>query len=157
MPQYILDEYAYVSYSREGRGAMLQLYFLSVAFNLIAGYSLSSDAITRKAPRLAALGDLLALRSARLAVGLSVIVVGFITLFVPAGGGVLIIGDLIPSIVGLGMGIASLFEVFRQEAVFPSESAEKSERPHLDYRVTLGLLGMAVAILHFFLPERPFL
>ena len=135
---------------------MLQLYFLSVAFNLIAGYSLASDAISKKAQRLAGLGELLALRTSRLTVGLSVMIVGFITLFVPVGGSLIIIGDLIPSVAGLGMGIALLFEVFRQDAVFPSESAEKTER-HLGYRTTLGLLGMAVAVLHFFLPERLFL
>ncbi len=136
---------------------MLQLYFLSVAFNLIAGYSLASDAIAKRAPRLAGLGDLLALRTSRLAVGLSVMIVGFITLFVPAGESLIVLGDLIPSVVGLGMGIALLFEVFRQDAVFPSESMEKTERAHLGYKTTLGLLGMAVAVLHFFLPERLFL
>jgi hypothetical protein len=135
---------------------MLQLYFLSIAFNLTAGYSLASDAIAKKIPRLGVLGELLALRRARLAIGLSVLIVGFITLFVPVGG-TLILGDLIPSGIGMGMGIALLFEVFRQEATFPSESAEKTDRSHLAYRTTLGLLGIAVAILHFFLPERPFL
>jgi len=31
------------------------------------------------------------------------------------------------------------------------------ERLPVGYRTTLGVLGLAAAILHFFLPERPFL
>jgi hypothetical protein len=29
--------------------------------------------------------------------------------------------------------------------------------PPIGYRTTLGMLGLAAALLHFFLPERPFL
>jgi hypothetical protein len=135
---------------------MLQVFFLSIASNLIAGFALAFDAISKRIPRLAVLSDLLNSRKSRLSTGLSVLIAGFITLFVPAGGS-LILGDLIPSGVGIVMGIALLFEVFRQDAMFPSESAEKSERPAFAYRTTLGLLGIAIAVLHFFLPERPFL
>jgi hypothetical protein len=135
---------------------MLQFYFLSISCNLIAGSALAFEAIYRKIPRLTALGNLLSVRNGKLSIGLSVLLVGFITLFVPADG-FLIIGDLIPSLAGIAMGIALLFEVFRQDAVFPSESMEKQDRPPLPYRTTMGLLGIAVAVLHFFLPDRPFL
>jgi len=61
---------------------------------------------------------------------------------------------------GMAMGIALLFEVFKQDAVFPAERGEKSERVDrlpIGHRTTLGVFGLAAAILHFFLPERPFL
>jgi hypothetical protein len=139
---------------------MLQFFFLSIAFNLIAGFALAFEAVSRRIRSLSALGELLNSRRVKLVVGLSVLIVGFITLFVPAWEeekAALIIGDLIPSGVGMAMGIALLFEVFRQDAMFPSESVDKQERPRLAYRTTLGFLGMAVAILHFFLPAWPFL
>ena len=135
---------------------MLQIYFLSIACNLIGGLTLASDAIVKRVPRMSALADFLTNRRGKLWTGLSVILIGFIVLFVPAGG-ILIIGDLIPAVVGMLMGIALLFEVFRQDSMFPSESPVRQERPPVAYRTTLGLLGIAVAIFHFFLPERSFL
>jgi hypothetical protein len=146
-----------LSYPRTGRGAMLQIYFLSIACNLIGGMTLAADSIVKRIPNLQPLAVLLSNRGAKLWTGLSVIIVGFIQLFVPAGGA-LIIGDLIPAGVGMLMGIALLFEVFRQDAIFPSEASSKPERPSpVAYRTTLGLLGLVVAVLHFFLPDRYFL
>jgi hypothetical protein len=136
---------------------MLQFFFLSVFLNLAAGLSLSFEAVSRRLPRLAGLTDLLTSRGSKIFSGIGVLIVGFVTLFLPAGGGI-IIGDIIPSVAGIAMGIALLFEVFRQDAVFPAERAERTERVEhpLAYRTTLGLLGIATAILHFFLPEKPF-
>ena len=56
------------------------------------------------------------------------------------------------------MSVTLLFEVFKQDAVFPAERGEKNdkvERLPVAYRTALGILGLAAAILHFFLPERP--
>jgi hypothetical protein len=133
---------------------MLQLFFLSIACNLIAGSILASDGISRRIKGFAAVEDLLSSRRAKLILGPSVLIVGFLVLFVPAASGPLMIGDLIPSMVGMAMGIALLFEVFKQDALFPAESSVKQV---FAYRTTLGLLGIGVAVLHFFLGERPFL
>ncbi len=134
---------------------MLQFYFLSVAVNFTAGLALAFEAVSRRLPRLSGLSDLLTSRGSKIAIGIAALIIGLVTLFVPVGAGI-ILGDLIPSLGGIAMGIALLFEVFRQEAVFPSERTEKMERPPAAYRTTLGLLGMATAVLHFFFPEKPF-
>jgi len=135
---------------------MLQFYFLSIVSNLLAGLSLSGDWIAQKIHGFAPIAAALSGRSAKLISGLASMLVGFGTLFVPVEGP-LIIGDLFPSVMGMAMGIALLFEVFRQDAVLPVERSEKTERPPVGYRTTLGMLGIAAAVLHFFLPERPFL
>ena len=139
-----------------GRGKMLQFYFLSIICNLLAGVSLSSDWIAQKIKGFLPIAAAVSARTAKLIAGLASLLVGFGTLFVPVEGP-LIIGDLFPSVVGMAMGIALLFEVFRQDAVLPIERGEKRERPPAGYRTTLGMLGIAAAVLHFFLPERPFL
>ena len=135
---------------------MLQFYFLSIVSNLLAGLSLASDWIAQKIPSVISFTTALSGRRAKLFSGLSSLLVGFGTLFVPVEGA-LFIGDLFPSVVGMVMGIALLFEVFRQDAVLPAERSEKQERLPVGYRTTLGMLGVAAAVLHFFLPERPFL
>jgi hypothetical protein len=138
---------------------MLQFYFLSVATNLFAGLTLSSDWFGRKFPGFATAASVLNTRRGKLAMGLAAVLVGFGTLFVPAEPPI-VLGDLYPSLMAMAMGIALLFEVFKQDAMLPSERSEKGQKPErrpIGYRTTLGVLGIAAAVLHFFLPERPFL
>ena len=135
---------------------MLQFYFLSVAANFLAGTALSAEWFSRKIPGLAGLGPGFSGRGFRMGIGLAAIFVGVGTLFVPADAH-LILGDLLPSLAGMAMGIALLFEVFRQDAIFPAERAERNDkaaRLPLAYRTALGIFGLVVAIVHFFLPER---
>ena len=135
---------------------MLQFYFLSVAANFLAGTALSADWMSEKFPSLAALLGALSARRARLIIGLAALLVGVGTLFVPAAGP-LILGDLFPSIVGVAAGVVLLFEVIRQETFFPEEpgsGGDRTGRAPRAYRIALGGLAYAAAIVHFFLPER---
>ena len=137
---------------------MLQFYFLSIVANFLAGLVLSSDWISRKFSGLTAAVAVFSGRAGKMVLGLASLLIGFGTLFVPVEPP-LVFGDLFPSVMGMAMGIALLFEVFKQDAVFPAERGEKSERLErlpAGYRTTLGVLGLAAAVLHFFLPERPF-
>ncbi|MCX7032026.1 MAG: hypothetical protein NTU62_18155 [Spirochaetes bacterium] len=136
---------------------MLQFYFLSILTNAAAGALLSADYFGRRLARLAWLSAHPGSRRLKLTCGAAALIVGACTIFWPAGSGVPVIGDLVPSIAGLAMGVALLFEVFRQDALFPSEPAPAPARAGLDWRSMIGIAGLAVAILHFFLPERPFL
>ena len=138
---------------------MLQFYFLSVAANFLAGTALSADWMSEKFPSLAPMLGALSARRARLVIGLAVLLVGLGTLFVPADGR-MILGDLFPSAVGVAVGIALLFEVIRQETLFPVEpppSEDRAGKAPRAYRSTLGAFAYAAAILHFFLPERLFI
>jgi len=137
---------------------MLQFYFLSVAANFLAGATLSADWLTKRFPSLAGILDALSARRVRTVTGVSVLLVGVGTLFVPAAPP-LILGDLFPSVVGIAAGIALLFEVLRQEVHFPGDQAARTDgivkRP-VAYRTAIGAFAFAAAILHFFLPERLF-
>jgi len=132
---------------------MLQFYFLSITANVLSGLALAGDAITRRMPGFAEINARLTGRRGKLIVGLASLLVGFCTLFVPAEPP-LILGDLLPSAVGLVMGIALLFEVFRDMATLPAEQSERSERVPVGYRTTLGIIGLVTAGVHFFLPDR---
>jgi hypothetical protein len=135
---------------------MLQLYFLSVAANFLAGATLSGDWMGERFPSLAGILAALNARRARTSIGLAALLVGLGTLFVPADPHI-IFGDLFPSVVGLAVGIALIFEVFKQDALYPGDRGSTSERggkAPSAYRAALGALGLAAAVLHFFLPER---
>jgi hypothetical protein len=136
---------------------MLQFYFLSIVANFIAGLTLSSDWFSKKFQGLASFTGAITRGRGKMIVGLVALLVGFGTLFVPAETP-LILGDLFPSVMGMAMGVALLFEVFKQDAILPAERSDKTpERAPVGYRTTLGVLGIMAAILHFFMPERPFL
>ncbi len=138
---------------------MLQFYFLSVATNFIAGATLSADWMSRKFAGVAGILGALSARRVRTITGVSTLLVGVGTLFVPAAPP-LILGDLFPSVVGIAAGIALLFEVLRQEVLTPDEQAARGDRmvkAPVAYRTALGAFAFAAAILHFFLPERLFM
>jgi hypothetical protein len=138
---------------------MLQFYFLSIVTNFLAGMTLSADWFSSRIPGLPSLSAAFSGRRGKMAIGLAALLTGFGTLFVPAEPPI-ILGDLFPSMMGMALGIALLFEVFRQDALFPIERGEKNpkvERAPIAYRTALGMLGIFAAVLHFFLPERPFL
>jgi hypothetical protein len=135
---------------------MLQLYFLSVSVNLLAGMILSADWLAARFSGIRSMTDGLSGRRGRLVIGMAALLVGFVTLLLPAQPPILI-GDLVPSVAGLAMGVTLLFEVLRQEALFPAERVNGDPPPsHVPagYRVPLGLFGIAAALVHFFLPER---
>jgi hypothetical protein len=138
---------------------MLQFYFLSIFTNLCAGLSFFSDWAAAKTSGLALVVIALSSRRVKMAVGCAVLLVGFATLFFPVESPI-VLGDLFPSLTGMVMGVALLFEVFKQDAVLPTERMNKTdaqEKAPAGYRFAFGVLGLTAAVLHFFLPERPFL
>jgi hypothetical protein len=135
---------------------MFQFYFLSILANAAAGALLAAEYFGRRVARLAWLADHPASRRLKMGTGAAALIVGICTIFWPADGRVPV-GDLVPSIAGLAMGVALLFEVFRQDALLPSEPAPAPERAGLDWRSMIGIAGLVAAFLHFFLPERPLL
>jgi hypothetical protein len=133
---------------------MLQLYFLSVSVNALAGLMLASDWLTARFESIGALAGLFASRRGRLALGLASLFVGFVTLFLPARGPIFL-GDLAPSAAGLAMGLVLVFEVLRQETLFQGERTDHTAgRIPGGYRATLGMIGLVTAVVYFFLPER---
>ena len=135
---------------------MLQLYFLSVAANFLAGATLSADWMEERFTSLAEILRALSGRRARTITGLAALLIGLGTLFVPAAPP-LVLGDLFPSVVGMAVGIALLFEVLKQDAVYPGDQPARNEqgpKKPSAYRTALGALAFAAAVLHYFLPER---
>ncbi len=136
---------------------MLQFYFLSVMTNAAAGMILAADYLSAHWRPFAPVGLRISSRGFRLGFGVAALLVGVCKLAWPVAPGTPVVGDLMPAVTGMAMGVALLFEVFRQDAIYPREPAERSAAQGLDWRALLGFIGMGIAVLHFFLPERPLL
>lgn len=132
---------------------MTQFYLLSVLVNLVAGLTLAGDYLGARMKFLATFKNLRENRSGQLSVGLVALAVGVITLIVRAPGDTVpVVGDLLPSLAGIAMGLALLVEAFRTKVEDRGPPGEAISKAVLTYRVPVGIAGLAIAFLHFLFP-----
>lgn len=133
---------------------MMQLWFLSVLANLAAAGALTAEHLEQRLPRLAPLTDLLLRQHARLVAGYAALVVGVLKLLIVATpDDVLVVGDLLPALAGMAMGLSLLFDRYKGRARMSARTLAALEQAVLTWRLPLGFAGMALAALHFFLPS----
>jgi len=132
---------------------MIQLYFLSVLCNALAGYILFSEngsdidkpAFPVNNPTF------------YLILGILSAVTGVLKLLSPVGGGIFILGDLIPGSAGIIAGLVFIFGIYRQDSVSKSGELERIGTNLLTLRKPIGMGLIAVAIMHFVFGELIFL
>jgi hypothetical protein len=135
---------------------MLQFYFLSILSNILAGVALTAEYLAGRFPSIAPFRDLLSRRGYRASLGALAAAVGFLKLLIRSSAtDVPVVGDLIPALLGIGMGASLLLAAARERV--DRTPLGRLERAALAYRVPLGFVGIAVAILHFLLPAALFL
>lgn len=92
-------------------------------------------------------------RSIRFLVGLLSILVGFVKLFSPYGG-IVILGDLLPSFAGLMGGASILLEFYAITTSAPDfELDDRLKAIFINSRKYIGVLCFLTALLHFILPK----
>ncbi len=133
---------------------MAQFYLLLVVSCILTGLVLSGDYLGARVPAFATFRAWLENRSAAMTLGLATAVIGFIKLFVRAPGDtVAVVGDLLPAITGLAVGATLFFEALLRKPSTPERKVERYAKAVLTYRIPLGLVGVAVALLHFLFPR----
>lgn len=147
----------------------MQLYFLSIATNLLAGVALAGDYLAPRFPGLRPLLEGLAGRTGRLTLGGITAAVGILKLLVVTPSEsqqAAVVGDLVPALAGLVLGgslVATALRSADQEERAADGGAdapvavtdgpvEKAAQLALGYRMPLGLVGGAAAVLHFLFP-----
>ena len=86
-------------------------------------------------------------------VGLISILVGFVKLFSPYGG-IVILGDLLPSFAGLMGGASILLEFYAITTSAPDfELDDRLKAIFINSRKYIGVLCFITALLHFILPK----
>lgn len=129
---------------------MLQFYFLSVATLLLGGVSLllgSARDESRSLPYV--LGS----RSVRYTVGAVALVAGVLKFFVRAPGDtVVVVGDLLPALVGIGVGLALFLAVWSVRAPVDDQRVKKATQLTRYFRYPIGTLAILTGLAHFFVP-----
>ncbi len=133
---------------------MMQFWFLSILANLAAASALTADYLGERIPRLNPVTDLLRRPRARLVAGYAALIVGFFKLLIVATPeDVLVVGDLLPALAGLALGFSLLFDRYKGRTRLPASTIATIEKAVLTWRIPLGITGMVLAVLHFFLPN----
>jgi len=133
---------------------MIQLYFLSVLCNGLAGYVLFSENTGEFDKPNYSINN----PTFNLVLGIISAVTGILKLLSPVKNGIFILGDLIPASAGIVAGIVLIFGLNRQDAV--SEKPGELDRIGsnlLVFRKPISFALMGAAILHFIFAEVIFL
>ena len=133
---------------------MSQFYLLSILSILLSGFVLSGDYLGAKVPALGTFRAWLENRGAALTLGIVTAVIGFLKFFVRAPNDIVpVAGDLLPAIAGLAVGAALFFEALLRKPSTPERPVDRYAKAVLTYRIPLGIVCVAIALLHFLFPQ----
>ncbi len=128
---------------------MLQFYFLSISTLLLAGLSLIFAASEESSH---SFRRFISARTVRISIGAVAALVGVLKFFVRAPGDtVVVVGDLLPAAAGIALGLALLSGALDRQ-VEENRPLNKVRSISRYYRIPLGVVGIAAALAHFFLP-----
>ena len=136
---------------------MIQLYFLSIVFNGLAGFlfvfgDLGGSDSAEDNKKVSFVGS-----GFRLIIGILALITGILKLLSPME--VLIFGDLLPALAGITAGFMLIYGFYRERSsnVDSEEKINRLGETVLHYKKAIGILLLASALLHFLLPRALFL
>ena len=142
---------------------MVQFYFLSILFNVLAGVFLISESSgdTEKGESFPkhsghpAIPAFLKNESLRLILGVLGMLMGLLKILSPFKGDIPVIGDLFPAAAGLVAGFVLVFDFYRNQSVLEEDQTANVNigRFLLNHKKTVGFTAIAAAALHFLLPS----
>jgi len=141
---------------------MIQLYFLSILCNGLAGFLLFREKEDAAVPEGGISNEKLKFSAGNptfhLVLGILSAVTGVLKLLSPAKFPV--IGDLLPAAAGVMAGLMLIFGIYRQDVSSVPDtpgSLDLLGTSLLRFRKSIGLALLGIAILHFLFPEALFL
>jgi hypothetical protein len=136
---------------------MMQIYFLSIFFNILAGYTLIAED-DKNAPEIK-IGFSFKDETVKLILGILAMAAGVLKLLSPAEGGLILLGDLFPALTGFAAGFILSFEYYQKRKTISDAIEKKASFVEflLQNRKIAGIAAIATAILHFIFPGIIFL
>jgi hypothetical protein len=136
---------------------MIQLYFLSILCNGLCGFIFLSGNDNNAESIDKSMRFSIKNPTFHLVLGILTTITGILKLLSPAMDTLPILGDLVPSISGIGSGLLMIFGIYRRDVVENSGTLDRMCEMFLRYRKQIGTGLLAVAILHFLFPTAFFL
>jgi hypothetical protein len=133
---------------------MLQFYFLSILLNSLTGLTLIFNSYTEKSQdSLKNVPDFFTNNTFKLVIGILCCFTALIKLLTSFPGSILIMGDLLPAVVGVLGGIAVLFDYYMNNSPSETKLNPKLETIFVTNKKYIGVLCVLSALLHFLFPR----
>ncbi len=132
---------------------MMQLYFLSVVTVILSGVILASDMLAAKFSSLNLLRNILMKPPFRFTAAGLTAVVSLFTLLYMSPDRVPILGDLLPSLMGLFMAFTIGYEYYVKHSAVEETIDDPDLHPLVRYKGLIGFGGILSGVLHFIIPQ----
>ncbi|MFO8064147.1 MAG: hypothetical protein ACQETQ_06055 [Spirochaetota bacterium] len=137
---------------------MYQIYLLSVLTNILAGVALSVGGMDEKLHLSSVFNkELMQNDGFRFGLGIVTFVVGFFKLLSVSEGDVPVVGDIVPAISGLVLGLILLLQYYRSRSNVSSPFVDKIDNIFGKNSAVFGTVGILIGVLHFLLHRVLFL
>lgn len=131
---------------------MFQVYFISIILNLFGGLLLLLLSFEPQNKMLLAFRKFFTHKIIQTVFGLAILVTGILKLFIHSDAtGVIIIEDLLPALAGIAVGAIVTLDVFAKEEK-GNKKIKKLESTVKPGFIAIGIVVMAVSVLHFLYP-----
>lgn len=136
---------------------MIQFYLLSVLLNIVAGYALYSYESEPRGSLFDGIRVFLKDQTVRLIMGILTFTVGFFKLLTVMRGDVPVVGDLLPSVAGMAVGVTLLLEFYRSTANVSTDAIDKLDKIFIANKRLVGIVAMVSGLVHFLFANVLFL
>jgi hypothetical protein len=134
---------------------MVQLYFLSIILNGLAGFLLVFGDVIEGDSTANGFKLFLSSWGVRLVIGILAAITGVLKFLSPIMNKTPILGDMIPALAGLAAGFILTFGFYRENSTKDESNEGKLDRigdTFLHYKKVAGVVLLVVAALHFLFP-----
>lgn len=129
---------------------MYQIYLLSIVTLLLAGVTLSFERLRESMGIESVLNpELLERPTFRMVLGVVTLLVGFFQFLTVAPGDIPVVGDLVPAITGMVLGLILLVGYYQSKSTVESAFVDTFDRVFVQNASNFGLVGILVAVVHF--------
>ncbi|MBN2658129.1 MAG: hypothetical protein JXR86_13800 [Spirochaetales bacterium] len=137
---------------------MLQIYFLSVLTNIVAGLTISSKFLSTKIDGFLVFSEKMENRMFRVVLGSITLLTGLFALLNHSETSMAILGDLLPAVTAMAMGLILFINYFFSGEENGDNKFVQSVKELTDkYGNVLGIAGIIVGLIHFLIPTALFL
>lgn len=136
---------------------MFQIYFLTVLTNIIAGLTISSKFLGSKIESFQVFAEKMENRLYRVILGAVTMLTGLFALLNHSSTSMAILGDLLPAVTALAMGLILMVYYFFSEEPEANKFVTYIKDLTEKYGNILGIAGIIAGIIHFLVPTALFL